>query len=275
MPEHMIKLPRRLLLVCCTLLFHLLVTANPVDDSVVEGLSLNDLINRIKELRTEDSEKALELCEKGLEFYKAKKDTLSCINLLIAESKVYGHKAQYQTSYDRNWKAYLLANESNNKVALIDTKISIGRYYSFYKRKDEAFKYLKEALALNKELLDEGKVEETSLIRNYYLIAKTYRELSNPTLAKIYLDSCYLHGDIKIAHLGTNIGVEEAILSDDPQAGIDKLNKLLPDIAKTNKGYQVLIYKYIGDKYLELGKTDEAEKSLLKSIDLSMSIKVI
>lgn len=262
-------LPRQLLIVFCTLSFQLSLIAKPVDVSVIQSISLLDLVEKINNLRTENSEKAIELCKIGYEYYMSREDTLASISLLLAESSVYGHKAQYQKSYDRIWTAYLLANKTANEKALVDTKLTLGRYYSFYKRETDAVNYLIDALAINKKLQRNGEIEDIDIVNNYYLIAKTHRELSNPELAKNYLDSCNLYNGNEHNYIRTLVRVEEAILSSDPQKGIHDLNSLLPKIEQNQKGYQVLIYKYIGDKYLELGLTNKAQSSFLKAIDLS------
>ncbi len=262
-------LTRQLLIVCCTLCVQFSLSGNPVDLNVVQSTSISNLIDTIKNLRIENSEKAIELCEKGLEHYMSIKDTVSSIDLLLAESDVYGHKAQYQKSYDKIWKAYLLANQTNDSKALVRTKITLGRYYSFYKRETQALKYLNEALDINKNLFNNGEIDRSVLVENYYSIAKTHRELSNPELAKNYVDSCYLYNDGDNNYLKILVDVEDAILNSDPQKGIDDLLVLLPEIEKNQKGHQVLIYKYIGDKYFELGLTSEAKDAFLKAIDFS------
>jgi len=267
------KLTRQLVLLLCTVVCVGLLKADSIDRTIISELSTNELIEKVTELRTENTEKALELCEKAFEFYSAQKDTFSCIKVLLAESAVYGHKAQYQNSYERTWKAYLLANKANNKNALIQTKSTLGRYFSFYKRDEQALKYLKEALVLNKELVSTGELDRTSLASKYLQIAKTCRELDKPDLARNYLDSCYLFDIKEDEDFYRSLKIEKALHNSDPQKAIDELIEILPDIEKNNVGYQVLIYKYLGDRYYELGKNAEAIEAFLNAIKISDKYK--
>ena len=263
------NLSRQLLIMGCTMLCYLTVYASPIDKTIYSKLTNWELLQKVKNLRTVNTEKAIEFCKNGYEYYMAEKDTISAIDILLEESTVHGHKAQYQEAYDRVWNAYLLANKTGDRNSLVKTKNTLGRYSSFYKREKQAFRYLKDALTITKELVSEGLADEGALITQYYLIGKTYREMSNNTLAKTYLDSCYLYNINPKSFIYTSFKIEEAILNSNPQKGIDGLNEILPILKKNDIGYQVLVYKYLGDKYIDVGNYQEAEKALLTSINIS------
>ncbi len=243
------------------------------DVETYRNLTKDEITQTIHKLRLDNTVKAIEFCQKGYNYYINEQDTVSAINILLEESNVYGHKAQYQLSYDRIWKAHLLANKVNHRPSLVLTMTTLGRYFSFYKRADDSFKYLNQALAINKELVQEGIMQKSTLIKQYYLIAKTHRELSNPSSAANYLDSCYLYGINKNHALYHSFRIEESILNSNLEKGIEGLKSVIPFIKENDEGFQVLVYKYIGDKYAELGMIKEAEEAFLLSIELSEELK--
>ncbi|MEN0047352.1 MAG: tetratricopeptide repeat protein, partial [Bacteroidota bacterium] len=163
----------------------------------------------VTKIRYESPDSAIQLYQFSYEYFLAQKDTLSAVNSLVHKSIVYGHKADYQSAYDNLWKALLLADEASDKRAKVWVYVQLGRYFSFYKRKEKALEYFQTALSLNKELLNQGLANRSTLVNCYYALCSTYRELENPAKAKMYLDSCLIYNN---GQMTTYLSFEESYI---------------------------------------------------------------
>ena len=112
------------------------------------------------------------------------------VNALLEMPYIYGQQVNYAKSYDTLWHALFLADDIENEVLRATIYSHLGRLSSFFKRKDEAFDYLNTSLKIKKNLVEKGILEKSTLVEDYYLICATYRELNDPKMGKIYLDSC-------------------------------------------------------------------------------------
>ena len=200
-------------------------------------------------------------------------DTSNAINALTEIAETYGHQANYKKSYDELWKALLLADEANKDGEKADIYISIGRYYSFYKREEEALKYFQLSLDINKQLVETRQLEKAKLVKNYYTICATFRELGDPVLGQIYLDSCYAIHNPAISTIAYEfLQFEKAFLKSNAgkfQEAIAIYKEILPWFDTTTPSYRVLVYSYMGDAYLGLNDYSKSEFCYEKALEIS------
>ncbi|MBX2871769.1 MAG: tetratricopeptide repeat protein [Saprospiraceae bacterium] len=199
-------------------------------------------------------------------------DTSKAIGVLMNQATVSGNQANYKDSYDKLWTGLLLADQAKIESSKVMLYIRLGRYYSFYKRKDEAMRYFGLSLELNKRLVKEGIVPESNLINSYYPFCATYRELAEPELASIYLDSCFqLHtADNKpLLHF---LQFEQAFILNTErkyEAALGLYHEILPWFAEFQPGYRVLLKTYMGDTYLGLNDMERAEQHYQEALQIS------
>ena len=91
-------------------------------------------------IRYENPDSAVQLAQKA--FHKAMNegDTTKAIQMLSVEANINGHQAYYRASYDKLWKALMLADEARLEELKASLYISIGRYYSYFKRKEKSIR---------------------------------------------------------------------------------------------------------------------------------------
>jgi len=229
--------------------------------------------DQVNSLQTESADSTIYLYQLSYNYFLEQKDTLNAVNSLVEMAINYGHLVQYQSAYDNLWKALLLADLAQNDAAKVVVYLQLGRYYSFYKRREKAFEYFDRALTLSKRLVREGKLESYHLKDCYYAFCSTYRELGNPKMAKIYLDSCYLFTDGNVN--GTPIYYQKFELAyiisseGNPRAALDTLLAIAPWFEATNPRFNVLIYTYIGDNHIKLNNHDAGEQFYQKALAAS------
>lgn len=242
-----------------------------VDDP--EALMNHILIEEAADLREHHPDSAIYLYEVYLDRFLEEGDTVRAIDALVRLATVNGHKANYKTSYDKLWKALFLADQSGNEVAKVTLYTNIGRYYSFYKRREEALRFLYMSLDVNKELVRKEMVPREHLIKSYYSLCATYRELNEPELGRLYLDSCWAvnvgDGNFINKH---NLLFEEAFLTKEKgqyAEALDIYKNIQPWFAEKVPAYQVLLFTYTGDTYLGLGNYAEAENHYKRALSIS------
>ena len=199
-------------------------------------------------------------------------DTLAAIKILMDQATVSGNQANYKASYDKLWTGLLLADQIQNDEVKVTLYIRLGRYYSFYKRKEEAMRYFSRSLEINKKLVANGKVEKRNLINSYYAICATYRELDEPELAKIYLDSCFMLHTEENNPLFHFLQFERAFTLNAEkkyEAALSIYQQILPWFEQNAPGYRVLLMTYMGDTFIGLNNIDLAEQSYLEAIRIS------
>lgn len=231
------------------------------------------LIEEATSLREQYPDSAIYLYELYYEQFLKEGDTLGAIEVLIKSANAHGHQANYKTSYDKLWKALLLADQIGNDTAKVTLYINLGRYYSFYKRREDALRYLYMSLDVNKKLVRQGTVSRGNLIKSYYALCATYRELNEPALAHLYLDSCMVvsgSGEGFVNH--HFLKFERAFLL--KQAGkyaeaLGIYEAIKPWFASHTPAYQVLLFTYAGDTYLGLNNYTEAESHYQRALDIS------
>ncbi|NRB53713.1 MAG: hypothetical protein HRU41_39035 [Saprospiraceae bacterium] len=199
-------------------------------------------------------------------------DTSKAIEALMDQATVSGNQANYKDSYDKLWTGLLLADQTNDERNKVKLYVRLGRYYSFYKRRDEAMRYFNLSLHLNKRLVKEGIVPKSNLIQSYYPFAATYRELAEPELANIYLDSCFQLHSAEKKPLLYFLQFEKAFLLKAEQkyeAALGVFNDILPWFDQFQPGYRVLLKTYMGDTYLNLNEVEKAEQNYQEALEIS------
>lgn len=231
------------------------------------------LFEKAQNLRFEYPDSTIYLLQLCYTNYMAKTDTSKAIRSLRALANIYGHHANYKASYDQLWKALFLADEAKMRAKQAQLYIEIGRYYSFYKRKEKAIAYFELSLSINKELVKEGKLHQSNLVKNYYALCATLRELDEPTLARTYLDSCQLYYEPGVSKLNLSfLKFEEAFLLKKEgkyEAALQLYEEAIPWIQENTPAYQVLVYSYLGDTYRGLGDHSASEAHYQKALEVS------
>ena len=229
--------------------------------------------NRVNSMQTESADSTIYLYQLAYDHFLEQKDTLNAVNSLVEIAINYGHLVQYQSAYDNLWKALLLADLAQNDAAKVVVYLQLGRYYSFYKRKEKAFEYFDRALNLSKSLVSQGILESFYLVDCYYAFCSTYRELDNPEQAKIYLDSCYQFTDNNVN--GAPIYYQKFELAyiisseGNHRAALDTLLAIAPWFDANNPRFNVFIFTYIGDNYLKLEEYSVGEQFYQKALTTS------
>ncbi|MEO1012463.1 MAG: tetratricopeptide repeat protein, partial [Bacteroidota bacterium] len=158
-----------------------------------DSLSYSDILKNAREIRYRDPDTAITILQNVHEEALQKGDTVSAVYALLEMPFSYGQRVDYSKSYDSLWHALFLADDVNNDFLRATVYGLLGRLYSFYKRKEQAFEYLQISLDIRKKLVKEGLLDRAYLVDTYYLMSSTYRELDEPKMAKVYLDSCFAY----------------------------------------------------------------------------------
>ncbi|MEM9888181.1 MAG: hypothetical protein AAF849_19970 [Bacteroidota bacterium] len=235
--------------------------------------SYEDWNTKVTKIRYECPDSAIQLYQFSYDYFLAKKDSLAAINSLLEKAVVYGHKADYQSAYDNLWKALLLADVASDKRAKIRVYIQLGRYFSFYKRKETAIEYFESALALSKDLAANEQASKADIMSCYYALCSTYRELNEPKQAKIYLDSCLIQNVGKTTYY---LQFEEAYIKNalgESQQALELMNSILPWFEQNGSSFLVLLYAYMGDIYFSMKDKTSAENFYKKSLNASNRYK--
>lgn len=233
----------------------------------------NQAIKKAERLRFENPERAIQLLNKYYLVSIESRDTIKAINALTGLATVYGNQANYKGSYDKLWKALLLAEQANlaeNKVYIYQR---IGQFYSYYKRQQKSLVFLNKALALKKSLVDKGEETAASLSFSYSTISNCYRELGEIELAQLYIDTSFLY--LQKEGVGKKLvylELEQGFIysqTEKYKEGIRLIEKHLPWFEKNAPAYRVLIFNYLGDAYLKDGNISKAERCFLTALATS------
>lgn len=231
------------------------------------------LFERAKNLRYNFPDSSIYLLDLCYNKFIEKEDTTNAIEVLFELAQTNGHHANYKESYDKLWKALLLADEAGREKQKAKIYNAIGRYYSFYKRKEKALEYFSKSYEINKKLVASGELKKGSFVQNFAAFASTFRELNEPQLARTYLDSCFLFFDpnlkvVRWAHLK----FEEAFLLKEEkkyEEALDIFLDIIPWFEENSPSYLVLVYTYTGDTYMRLGNYTESESCYQKALEFS------
>ena len=200
-------------------------------------------------------------------------DTTLAISALMGLAQIYGHQAYYKESYDRLWTALLLADAANLDLTKSSIYKSLGRYYSFYNRRENALNFLGLSLDIKKRLVEKGELDKARLVENYHAFCATYRELNEPELGQIYLDSSFMYHSASASFIHKSfLKFEEAVLLNKGQKYEEALTifkEILPWYSENNPSYQVLVYNYMGDSYKQLGDFSQSEACYKNSLKIS------
>ena len=233
---------------------------------------------KAKQLRYSQPDSSIVLLQRSYDQFLKKGDTLQAIETLLEMPYQFGQKVDYAKSYDGLWLALLLADDIKDNQIKASIYGRLGRLYSFYKKKEKAFEYLNIALNLKKELVKQGKATDASLINNYYLFCATYRELNEPTMARVYLDSCFLKykglpDQPELMYLNFE---KSFILAKEkkPQEALALLKEIEPLFLKNRPSYLVLVYTYWGDVYKDLADLKTSEFYYKKALEMSETHKM-
>ncbi|TYA73900.1 tetratricopeptide repeat protein [Seonamhaeicola marinus] len=236
-----------------------------------KALKLRDQAN---ELRFKDPDSSLVLLQLSFEEFLKAGDTIAAANDLLTKANIIENQANYSKAYDAYWSALILTDNSNNLNIKSLIYHRLGRIYSYYKREEESLKYLNKALEIQKVLVKEDSiVEEGALIPYYYFIASTYRELNNPEIAEVYLDSCYrLKPDPNSTFPIALVDFEKSFVlsqSNKQEEALALMDTIYPWFESNNKPYLVLFYKQWGDIYLDMDDLKKSESYYMKSLEIS------
>ncbi|MEM7382231.1 MAG: helix-turn-helix transcriptional regulator, partial [Bacteroidota bacterium] len=143
----------------------------------------------------------------------------------------------------------------------------------FYKRKDEALKYLQLSVDINKKQVAQNKLDPAFLVQNYYAFVSTYREIGGLELGKAYLDSCFVYyNDIPGQVDKASLNFERAFILDQ-QGQTDRALEIMAEIEpwylENLPSYLVLIYTYWGDMYRNKSETGLSEVYYNKALKIS------
>ncbi len=245
--------------------------------NTAQSLDSEELLDKARAIRFKNSDQATILFEKAYRGFLAKGDTLQAITSLLEMPYHHGQKVDYAKTYDALWLALFLADDLQGEApkALIYNKL--GRLYSFYKKEDKAFEYLNTSLNINKDLVAKGELDRSHLAQNYYFYCATYRELGQPEIGKIYLDSCNQYYDASKNELSkTYLKFERAFILTrefEHEKAINLFKEIEPWFLKNRPSYLVLVYTYWGDVYQQLDNLLESETYYKKALAIADKYK--
>ncbi|MDO6470449.1 hypothetical protein [Maribacter sp. 1_MG-2023] len=271
---------KRILSVLCLLTITIGYAQNNLKD-----ISAKQAFERALELRFQNPDSAVALLDYSSNNYLQLNDTVGTTYSLLEKAYVFENTARYANSYDALWTALILNDKRDDDKLKSIIFVRLGRIYSYNKRVEESYKYLKSSLELQKRRVEKLNLKKSVLVPYYYSLAKTSRELQENNVARIYLDSCYLYFsdevDIQpLAHLEYRgkeyLDFEKAVLlerEDNNQEAIAIMEGVIPYFQKNEPTYLVLIYKYLGDMYLNISNLKKSEELYRKSLDISENYK--
>ncbi|MEM9986567.1 MAG: histidine kinase dimerization/phospho-acceptor domain-containing protein, partial [Bacteroidota bacterium] len=233
----------------------------------------DSLFAKVQTMRANSPDSAIRLLQLGYENYVAASDTLAAIQTLIQWAHIAGHLGNYRASYDKLWKALILADEAKIEKEKAYVYLELGRYYSFFKRKDEAFHYLDLSLAITREQVAQGRLSSAKLVKHYYSLCTTHRELNSPESAQRYLDSCWLFFDPQVSEVELpKLKLEQAYLLKETRkyaAALKLFHEIKPWFEEHRPANQVLLLTFMGDTYRLQQNYTESEEYYLAALAIS------
>ena len=235
--------------------------------------SADVIFETAKKIRHENPDSSMVLLQEAYEEFMRSGDTLQGIEVLLEMPHQYGQRVNYAKSYDGLWLSLLLADDLKNDALKAQIYSRLGRLYSFFKRKEEAFKYLETSLQINKDLVSKGQLNSTYLTQNYYLICSTYRELGEPEMGKVYLDSSFM----RYANVPDQLALEYLqfekafILAKENQSAeaLSILQEIEPWFLENRPSYLVLVYTYWGDIFNDISDLQKSETYYKRALEIS------
>lgn len=225
------------------------------------------------DLRYKNPDSSLLVLEKSFKEFLKSGDTIEAARDLLTRADIFENKANYSNSYDAYWTALMLTDNLKDDKFKLLIYHRLGRIYSYYKREDKSLKYLNKALELQKEMVRKGRRQEGALIPYYYFIASTYRELDNPEMAKVYLDSCYqLKPETGNTFPMALVDFEKSFVlskTNNESEALKVMEEIYPWFEENNTSYLVLVYKHWGDIYLDINNLEKSEYYYRKSLEIS------
>ncbi|SDE42165.1 DNA-binding transcriptional regulator, CsgD family [Pricia antarctica] len=254
-------------------LFYIAILQAQVTPEKGNNSTAEQLYNAAQKIRFQNPDSSLVLFEKAHKGFLNSGDTLRAVKALLEMPYHNGQRVAYDKSYDNLWHALFLADDIKDEKLKAQIYQHLGRLYSYFKRKDEAFKYLEAALKINKSLVKKGLLNKALLTHDYYLMCATYRELGEPELGKIYLDSCFMTYDkTAIPNDLRYLQFEKAFILSKEKKG-DKALQLLqtvePWFQENRPSYLVLVYAQWGDTYRDLSDLQKSEEYYKKALEIS------
>ncbi|MDO6516969.1 tetratricopeptide repeat protein [Zobellia uliginosa] len=239
----------------------------------LEGLQGEAFFAEARKLRRDNPEEALVLLQEKHEEFLKKGDTVNAVKALLEMPYINGQHVDYTKSYDTLWYALFLADSVDDDVLKAYVYNGLGRLYSFFKRKEEALKYLHTSLEINRKLIGKGKLQKANLVDNYYLISATHRLLNQPHLAKVYLDSCFVNyapidGQLPMAYLHFEKAFQ-LYLDNKNEEALLLLEGVESWFVKNGPSYLVLVYSDMADVYANMSNYKQSEAYYKKALAIS------
>lgn len=203
------------------------------------------------------------------------KDTLGSIKTLNSLSKVYCNRVNYEKSYDGYWKALSLAEQIGDKASMAVSYNGLAILYSVYSHREEALKYNKKSLEINKALVKSGELDSMALRSSYFPLAVHYRYEKNVEKASAYLDSCaMIYNDNP--NVGLFVGLERGyllILEGKYKTAEEALLKLRDEVEQKYPAYLVVYYTLMGDLYYGQGEYEISYLNFYKALETAKKYK--
>ncbi|TNJ46600.1 hypothetical protein KFZ70_14305 [Tamlana fucoidanivorans] len=236
-------------------------------------LSPQDVYRKATSLQYKYPDSSARLFQYSHDLNLKKGDSGSAAFGLLAKALVFEHQAQYAKSYDELWNALLLIDSSKHKIAELTVYNRLGKIYSYYKREDKALEYLKKSLNIQKQLIKQEMIKPSDLVISYHSITNIYRDLNNPELGEVYLDSAYLYFDRDNTPISKSfLDFEKANIlaqKDNNKEALEIMESIAPWFQEKLPSYMVLVYKYWGDIYFNLNNLNKSEELYFKALQTS------
>ncbi|NME69162.1 tetratricopeptide repeat protein [Flammeovirga aprica] len=242
---------RQILIVLFSVIFSTSVFASEADiiittDFLKEIYEDDDLISAEKEL---------------LEFRNAG-DVRGEIRAYLKLGGLYCNRVNYHKAYESYWEALFLLDKENYPMLKAKVYRGMGILYSLFERNDLAVKYYKQALSMNRKLVENEVIPLENLRPNYHSLMVHYRYEGDAENTQLYYDSC------------TSIPMEDnvsRILLESEETFLSLLKGELIETGKSfktlmpqleglegNESYLVIFYSSYGDYFYKIQHYKEA-----------------
>lgn len=267
----------RLVVLVSTVLF---CSLNRVGYGNPDTLRLNwdeKALGSIRKARYENPDSALRILNRYYVGFTKQRDYPNAVRVLMEMATAYSTQARYREAYDHSWKALWLADSIKNDRLKAEVYLSLGRRYSYFKRKKEALQYFNTSLHINRDLVKKGGLDKVFLSRNFYALGSTFRELDEPMKAAQYLDSCMIYYEDNAGLVNRSfLKFERAYILSKKQQYQEALHlfrEIEPWFLENYPSYLVLVYGYWADIYRWMGNSELAIGYYTKSLKFSADYK--
>lgn len=245
-----------------------------------DELISDSLFIKAKSVRFKNPDSSAYFLNKGYILKLKEKDTTNTINFLVELAELHSHTIDYGKSYDRYWDALILADQSKDSISKANIYKGLGLLYGFYKRTDEAIKYLKLSNKIRKGLVNNFNKEWTLpfVASNYFAQANLYRDIKDYDNYRVYLDSSLQiqnrlpKSTPKSYYLEAEYGYL-ALIDGDFDTALNKLNDAKSYFETKDPSYLVLIHMFYGDMYQKMNQLNKSISNYEKSLELSNKYK--